>query len=174
MQVDKCDKQAVDLQAPARQPRRNANPHNANRHNWQQCGLVNAGRTTPAKSGRKHLLPSGARSPMRLGISSPRRSGMPGLLLTNAPAVVWQATHTRWTSQCVLTCAVLRPMRSMLASTLPSQTQISTSRLRERASFLLQHVHSANCYALSLNDVRDNSDEMFVQEEHVNFQHLTG
>lgn len=96
---------------------------------------------------------------------------MPGLLLTNAPGVVWQATHARWTSQCVLTCAVLRPM---LASTLPSQTQISTSRLRERASFLLQHVHSANCYALSLNNVHDNSDEMFVREEHVNLQHLTG
>ena len=47
---------AVDSQASARQPRRNANPHNANCRNWQQCGLVNAGRTTPAKSGRKHLL----------------------------------------------------------------------------------------------------------------------
>jgi len=38
----------------------------------------------------------------------------------------------------------------------------------------MQHVHSANCYALSLNDVRDSSDRMFVQEEYVNLQHLTG
>ncbi len=35
-------------------------------------------------------------------------------------------------------------------------------------------MHSAKCYALSLNDVHDNSDRMIVQEEYVNLQHLTG
>ncbi len=78
--------------------RRNANAHSANRRSRQQRGFAISGRTTHSTDREQGLAAKRRKVSheiSRLGMPSPRRSGMQGVLVANSLAVVWQAIPTK-------------------------------------------------------------------------------